>query len=57
MSFTVSKKYQANINLDSSVKTKKAKTFWDLAKKHIVKGSGKKENLALSVDNILYGRK
>ena len=57
MSLSVIKKYRVNTNLFSSNKTNKSKSFWDLAKKHIVTSTGKKEDLALNLDKILYGKK
>lgn len=45
------KKYQAN-----SSKKKKGQSFSELAKKHIIKNSGAKKDIAINIDKILYGR-
>jgi hypothetical protein len=55
--FNAIKKYLANPNSKgASGKNSKKSSFFDLAKQHIAKTKGPKENLGLNVDKILYGK-
>ncbi|MEI7510899.1 MAG: hypothetical protein WCJ84_01935 [Candidatus Peregrinibacteria bacterium] len=58
MSSALLEKYRVNIShlFQIPQKIKKGKTFYDIAKKHIVKSEGSKENIALNIDTILYGK-
>ena len=47
-------KYSVKVKLPAK---KKKKSFLDLAKKHICKTGGKKQDLATNTDKILYGKK
>ncbi|MDP4007919.1 MAG: hypothetical protein Q8P68_01890 [Candidatus Peregrinibacteria bacterium] len=54
MVLKILQKYSVKVELPTK---KKKKTLFDLAKKHICKTRGKKEDLALNTDKILYGKK
>ena len=54
MAQKIFQKYSVKVDLPA---TKKKKTFFDLAKKHIFKSGGKKESLATNTDKILYGKR
>jgi uncharacterized membrane-anchored protein len=38
-------------------KTSKKKSFFEVAKNHIIKTGKPKENISLKIDEILYGKK
>lgn len=40
-----------------TAKRKSAKTFLELASKHMVDGGKENENLSMNVDQILYGKR
>lgn len=51
-------KYQVKIGKISLKKiSTKGKSFFDISKKHILKYKGKKSDIALNADQLLYGKK
>lgn len=55
MNLTFIRKFIVKMKPVSKIK-KNGDSFMNLAKKNMIAGKGKKENLALKIDEVLYGK-